>query len=101
MIVLPIQTGILKPGDSLAGAIARQIKPGDIVMISSKAVSTVEGNFIDLSRVTVSEEALSLSKKTGRAPAFMQAVLEELKRLDGTIVHVVPGAALTEVKPEG
>lgn len=101
MIVLPIPTPLLKPGDNLVKMIAAEILPGDIVVISSKAVSTVEGNFVDLSALAASDEALSLAKRTGREAPFMQAALEELKRLRGKVLNAVPGAVLTEVKPDG
>lgn len=101
MLILPLVTPLLKPGSNLAEAISGHLEPGDIVVVSSKAVSTVEGNFVDLSSLTVSGEALSLAKKTGRSPLFMQAVLEELGRLNGKILNAVPGAVLTEVKPDG
>src|SRR3989338_623925 len=99
MILLPIQTRLLTKGDSLAKEIA-DARAGDIIVISSKVIATSEGAMIDLRKITPSERAKKLSTQTGRSEEFMQAVLEETKRLDGKIHSAVPGAVLTEVKPK-
>ena len=56
MEILPIKTPILKAGDNLASVLMEHgdIRDGDIVVISSKAVATVEGAAINLSDVSVS-----------------------------------------------
>jgi coenzyme F420-0:L-glutamate ligase len=104
MQLLPIATPILKEGDDIA-AVIRDLLPlqnEDIVVLSSKAVATVEGAAIDLSHFKPTREAEELAAKTGtRTPAFIQAVLEETARLQGTVTGTCPGALLTEVKPEG
>ncbi|TSC58497.1 MAG: hypothetical protein Greene041619_507 [Candidatus Peregrinibacteria bacterium Greene0416_19] len=104
MLLLPIPTPLLRPGDDLATIVAEEamFEPGDIIAISSKAVATVENAFIDLRTIEPTEEAREWSRKTGhRSPAFCQAVLDELQRLNGTVIGACPGAMLTEVAPEG
>ncbi len=103
MLLLPLPSPILRPGDSLVDALRlrERVRPGDILVVSSKAVATVEGARIDLSSLTVSPEARTLSDQCKRSPAFCQAVLDQLQRCDGRIVHAVPGAILTEIRPSG
>src|SRR3990167_6495194 len=100
MKIFPIRTGLLKKGDSLEKEI-KDVHAGDIIVVSSKIIATTEGAMIELRTMTPSEEAKQLSEKTGRSPEFMQAVLEETKRLHGKILSAVPGAVLTELKPTG
>ncbi|MBI3332267.1 coenzyme F420-0:L-glutamate ligase [Candidatus Peregrinibacteria bacterium] len=103
MLLIPIQTPLLRSGDDLATILQKHgaIQAGDIVVISSKAVATTEGAAIDLSKMKATEEAEEWNKKTGRSPEFCETVLNELKRLHGKAVGHCPGAILTEVKPEG
>jgi len=104
MLFLTIPTPVLQPGDDLAAVLRTHaaLRDGDIVVLSSKAVATVEGAVIDLASMEPTAEAETWAKKTGsRGAAFIQAVLEETKRLHGRVVGACPGALLTEVKPEG
>ncbi len=103
MELLPIRTRLLKHGDDLAAMLlqSKKILPGDIVVLSSKAVATCEGAHIDLKKLKPTNEAASWSKKCKRTPAFCQAVLDEASRLQGNIVGSCPGALLTEVRPKG
>ena len=101
MILLAIKTLLLKKDDNLPSFIQGSIKDGDIVVVSSKAIATIEGAALDLATITPSKEAEEWSAKTGRSAAFMEATLSELKRLNGAIVGSCPGAVLTELKPNG
>jgi F420-0:gamma-glutamyl ligase/very-short-patch-repair endonuclease len=103
MNLIPLPSPLLRPGDDLIAALdlRARIEPGDILVVSSKAVATVEGAVIDVSQMHVSDEARAWSDATGRSPAFCQAVLQEVKILNGTILRAVPGALLTEVRPRG
>lgn len=103
MHIIPLPTRILKPGDDLAALLkeAGEIRDGDIVVVSSKAVATVEGAVVDLRSLKPSSEAQEWSEKTGRSAAFMEATLRETKRMHGKIVGHCPGALLVEVKPDG
>lgn len=103
MQLLPLSIGTLQPGDDLAARILATALPlpGDILVLSSKAVAVCEGSTVVLSTSEYSPAALDYAKKTGRSPAFMEAVLGELHRLHGTVLNTCPGALLTEVRPEG
>ena len=167
MILLPLHTTLLQPGDDLAEVLWNSAMlssrlpvrssegakagvenrgaifvPRDIIVLSSKALATVEGAFIDLDKAATEpdeffeapshrrrenflkrnmegraeeavgakkilpssmrgKEILKLSERIHRSPAFCAAMLRELERLNGTIIGTVPGAALTEVRPEG
>lgn len=103
MIILPIRTGTLKRGDDIASILRQSadIKSGDILVISSKAIATVEGAHINLSSISPSDEAKDLAEKTVRSAAFTQAVIDETKRLNGTIIGHAPQTLLTDVRPDG
>lgn len=102
MEILSIRTPILKPGDDLSAILYRGgVTAGDIVVVSSKAVATVEGAMIDVQAITPGAEAIALGSRMKRTPQFCEAMLTETKRMNGKIIAVVPGAALTELVPEG
>lgn len=103
MLLLPIPTPILKPGDDLAKILhdAGMIEPGDIIVISSKAVATVEGAAVELSRIKPGKQAEKLSKTCRQDPHYTQAVLDETKRMNGSVVGTCPWALLTSLKPKG
>lgn len=103
MEILPIKTPIIKPGDALATILQSNMdqKDGDIIILSSKVVSMAEGNFIHLPSLKITEEATLLSKKCDQTPAFTQAIINEVKRMNGTIDRVAPTVLLTSLKPDG
>ena len=96
MQLLPLRTGLLRAGDDLAAALKRagDLLPGDIVVVTSKAIATCDDDFVDLSAIGVSDAARSEAEKTGRSPEFCQAVLDETARMGGTVVGRCPGALL-------
>src|SRR3989344_6003745 len=105
MKLLPVQTSRIEPGDDrehiLRDALQMtngKLQADDILVISSKAVATAEGRIVDLSSLTPSEEAKTLSKQCGRSPEFCEAVLEETKKRNGIVKGTCPGAILTELK---
>ena len=103
MLVLPIHTPLLKKGDDIASMIGAHadMRSGDIVVVSSKAVATAEGTAIDLSALEVTDAAKEWSEKTGRSAEFCEAVLHETTRLNGIVRGSCPGALLTELRPRG
>ena len=109
MLLLPIHTPIIHPGDDLAKIIAAEahkqhapgIHSGDILVISSKVVATAESRIIDLSSITPSAEAQALSAACKKNPQFCEAVLREMRRMHGQSGRICPGAIFTEVKPGG
>ena len=103
MEILPIITPLLQEGDNLADILRERgdIAEGDIVVVSSKAIATVEGTAIALADIEASKEAKALGKKYDKEPAYYQAVINETSRMNGTIVQSVNGVVLTELKPNG
>ena len=104
MEILPIHLNVLRSGDDLASQLceAHRFEEGDIVVVSSKAVATVEGAAKLLTSFTPTEEAKRFAKETRmRTPAFVQAVLEETIRLNGTVEGTCLGTLITEVRPNG
>lgn len=101
MELIEILTPRLQRGDDLQKYVAPFVQAGDIVAVSSKAIATVEGAHIDMQNIVVSDEARAWSVKTGQAPEFCQAIIEETKRLNGEIVRAVPHALMTRLRLEG
>lgn len=101
MQILPIATATLRPGDDLAALLTKQVQDGDILVVSSKALSMIEGRLIDLASITPTEEAETYAETCRQDPAFTQAVLDETKRLNGEVAGTCPWALLTSVKPAG
>ena len=103
MKILPLSTKVLKCGDDLAAILATQEKfqNDDILVVSSKAISMVEGTVIDLTQIHPTPEAQEWARRSGRSAAFRQAVLDETKRIHGRVAGGSPIAMLTELKPEG
>ncbi len=115
MLLLPLHTPIIRPGDDLAAILhhepelpmgtrserSERFMAGDILVISSKAVATAEGTRIDLASLSPSPDAERYARATGRSAPFMQAVIEETARLQGRIISASPGALLTDVRPHG
>ncbi|MDA0376513.1 MAG: coenzyme F420-0:L-glutamate ligase [bacterium] len=103
MYILPIKTPILKAGDNLASILLdhADIADGDILVISSKAVATVEGAAIKLDSVDASAEAKDLAVGNSKSAEYYQVVLDETARMNGTVIQSVYGIILTELKPNG
>jgi coenzyme F420-0:L-glutamate ligase/coenzyme F420-1:gamma-L-glutamate ligase len=91
MQVLPIHTPIFRKDDDIVSILQNHatLEHGDILVISSKVIATVEG------------DATLWAATSGRTPAFCQAVLTETKRLNGRVLSAVKGALLTELLPTG
>ena len=70
------------------------IQERDIVVITHKIVSKTEGAIVNLDSVSPSEQAKELAMKTGKDPAFVEAVLGETKE----IVRVGPISLITETR---
>lgn len=101
MLVLPITTPLLRRGDDLGKLIKPSVKEGDIVVVSSKAVATVEGSTVHLDALTPSHEALRLSSQCNQDPRFTAFVLQECLRMNGSVVGVSPHVLLTSLRPAG
>ncbi len=103
MLVLPVQTKILKNSDDIAMEILKNVivQPGDILVISSKAIATVEGAERKLATITPSKEALEYSTLSHQDPTFTECILTEMKRMNGFVASSSPFVLLTSLKPDG
>ncbi len=102
MLILPVRTPLLSPGSDIAGAIiAAGAQPRDIMVVSSKAMATIEGSIVSLNDVTPSMEAQGYGEKTGLQPHFCEAVLRETTYRNGSVRGHCPFAILTELQPTG
>ena len=103
MLILPIKTPLLKSGDDLASIlfVSAEFQPDDIVVVSSKAVATVEGAAIDLSTIMPTAEARELNSMKHKSDAYCQALLDEMHRMHGTVAGRCPLAILTCLRPDG
>ncbi|MEX2224587.1 MAG: coenzyme F420-0:L-glutamate ligase [Candidatus Rokuibacteriota bacterium] len=88
-----------RPGDDLAGEIAdaarRQgtpISERDLLVVSQKIVSKVEGRLVRLSDVTPSARARALAEEIGRDPRLVEVILSESRR----IVRQAKGVLIVE-----
>ncbi len=96
MQVFGIKTPLIKPGDDMAaialecaGASGLEVAQGDILIFSAKVVGTAEGRLVDLSKVTPSEEALSLSRRFNLDPGFAEVVLMESDEVLGGVDRAI------------
>jgi coenzyme F420-0:L-glutamate ligase / coenzyme F420-1:gamma-L-glutamate ligase len=93
--VMPV-TGIpeVKEGMRVGRLIAEQadLQPGDIVVISQKIVSKVEGQVRNLSEIDPSERARELGKELGKEAAFVELVLSESRE----VLRAERGILITE-----
>ena len=89
-------TGIpeLREGDDLGGLIAAAAAPGadEIVVVSQKAVSKVEGRLRRLAEVEPGERARTVAAEIEKDPALVELVLSESRR----IVRAARGVLITE-----
>ncbi len=79
--LLPIEgIGEIKAGDDLASLCVQAFSDfcdGDILVVSSKAVSKAEGNVVRESSLSPSPFAHQLAKLTGSSPQYCELVLRE------------------------
>ncbi|KYC52677.1 MAG: Coenzyme F420:L-glutamate ligase [Candidatus Methanofastidiosum methylothiophilum] len=72
---------LIKEKDNLSRIISERIKleEGDIVVICETVVSKAQGRVVNLKDVIPSNNAIELSKKTGKDPRLVQLILDESK----------------------
>jgi len=76
--VIPIRNlPILKKGDDLVRMIEDEVRSGDIIAISSKAISKIEGRVVPLESIRPSERALRIAERLKEDPRFVELVLRE------------------------
>jgi coenzyme F420-0:L-glutamate ligase len=97
MTLYPLHTKILVPGDDLTSIIVEEIgeqnvpplEDGDIIVITSKAVASVEGRVVKLSDVKPSEEAYRIAKETELEPEFVELVIRESEKVYGGVFRAL------------
>jgi coenzyme F420-0:L-glutamate ligase len=90
MQVIGLRMPLIKPGDDLPTAILRAVKQvggiknGDVFVVASSAVATVQGRLKRLGDVRPSIRAKRLAKGCGLRPEFVELVLREADRVLGS-----------------
>ena len=79
---------LIKPGqdlsDEIINAIASEsilVDDGDVIAIAQKIVSKSENRYLDISSLSPADEAKTLSKQIDKDPKFIQAILNESKKV--------------------
>ena len=79
---------LIQPGqdvsDEIINAVASEsilVDDGDVIAIAQKIVSKSENRYLDISSLSPSEEAKTLSKQIDKDPKFIQAILNESKKV--------------------
>ncbi len=101
MEILPIRTDVLGRGDDLVRVLKAHVHPGDVLVISSKVVAVTEGRAVTLASLEPRPEASRLSAITKQDPRFVELVLRETERMNGSVRGSCLHAVLTELKPAG
>jgi coenzyme F420-0:L-glutamate ligase/coenzyme F420-1:gamma-L-glutamate ligase len=86
-----------KVGEIIVAAAEKQgtpIRERDIIIVTHKIVSKAEGQTINLDKVSPSEQAKQIAARTGKEPAFVEAVLGETRE----IVRLGVNSIITENK---
>lgn len=94
---IPIIDGNSDISTIIKEAIEKQgcgLNHGDIVLIAETLISKAEENFIDIEKLTPSDEAIELAEKTGKDPKLVQAILDE----SNEVLRVGPMFIITETK---
>lgn len=97
-LTVGIRTGIIRPGDDLAGALitgmtgseAASFLDGDVLVIAETAVATAEGAIVELASVVPGDEAIRTGRRYGMDPRMVEIVLRE----SDSVVGGIPGFLL-------
>ena len=92
VILIPVRTKVLKPGDDIVKAIISAVKENsikieedDIFVITEKVVAYSQGRIINLKTIKPSKEAIKLGKKYNIEPELMQLIINESDKILGGI----------------
>lgn len=95
--VTGLKTGIVAPGDDIAGVLLESVrqadltlKDGDVIVIAENAVATAENALVILSENTPSPDALHYAETYQIDPHLAEAVIQE----SDTIIGGIPGFLL-------
>ncbi len=96
MILSPLHSDIVKPGDRIIDALSKalakhsiQLQNGDVIAISSKIVGISENRIRTLNSVRPTKRASTLARKYSLDPRFAQIVLDEADALVGGVKGVL------------
>ena len=84
-------------GEAIAGALARNnltVLKGDIIVVTSKAVSKAEGRLVRLDGVKPSPKAVKLARRLNKDPRIVELILKESRR----VLRVERGIIITRTK---
>jgi len=91
-----IRTRVVRPGDDLveltiegAESSKMEIRGGDILAFSAKAVATAMGRLVRLSDVRPSPAAIDLAARHSMDPAFVEVVIREADQILGGVEHAL------------
>lgn len=92
----PIKTPLIKPNDNILEIILEAlIKQNlilhneDILVIAETALSTSEGNLIEINKITPSKKAEELSKKYEIDPRIVEIILDQSDKIYGGVKGVI------------
>lgn len=68
------------------------LQDGDIVVVAQKIISKAEGRLVNLSQVSVSEEAAEVAAHIEKDPRLVELILQESKK----VLRTRPGAIIVE-----
>lgn len=95
--VLPFP--MVQPGDDLPQlvldaleAAALPLQAGDVLVVAQKVISKAEGRYRRLAEVEVSDQAEELARRSDKAPALAQLILDESRE----VLRVRPGVVVVE-----
>jgi len=82
-IIPVLDIPLIKEKDDLAKIISERIelKDKDIIVICETVVSKSQGRVIDIKKINPSENAIKISKKTGKDPRLVELILNESKEV--------------------
>ncbi len=96
MRVIALKTSLIKPNDDLVAALIQAVKrhglklnDGDILAISSKAVTSADGRIVKMKTVSVSRRAEELARKHSLEPEFVELVLREADKIYGGVEKAI------------
>ncbi len=106
--LFPIKTRLLREGDDLLSVIKEsmakmglEFEDGDILVVSSKAVSTVQGRVVSLSDIRPSDRAKEVARRYFLDPRVAQLIVEEVDVVLGGVPRVLLACKEGDCLPNG
>ena len=96
IILYPIKTPLIKPNDNILEIILSslekqniKLKNKDILVIAETALSTSQGNLVEISKIIPSDKAIKLATKYEMEPKIVEIILEESDEIYGGVKGVL------------